>query len=211
MQLYESLYIFARYAQDIKYLFELMIDFGYRERKADEWTRKELTHYITLYNTILLDVCSYMDEYNKHFAAKAELQFKERIVELKRIAKPAVKKINKWSGLKEYRNQMIAHNFRVNEDTFSFNKLGQYNAPRTYADIALLRKYLMMVQTIIEAELQSELPNVNPYIQSFEVQNRTTNYETIEEDLKTVVDEINFFCKANNKPYLLELNAFLIL
>ncbi|SRR6266536_240428 len=211
MKLYESLYIFARYAQDIKYLFELMIDSGYRERKADEWNRKDLAHYITLYNTILLDVCSYIDEYNKHFLTKAEPQFKERILSVKKIAKPALKKVNEWTGLKEYRNQMIAHNFRVNEDAFSFNRLGQYNAPRTYSDIALLRKYLMMVQTIIEAEFQSELPYVNPYIKSFEVQKQKTNYETIEEDITGVVEEINSLCESNNKPYALQMNAFLIL
>lgn len=211
MRLYESLYIFARYAQDIKFLFELMIDCGYRERKADQWNRKELTHYITLYNTILMDMCSYIDEYNKHFASKAEQQFKDRIISLKKIARPAVKKINEWTGLKEYRNQMIAHNFRINEDVFSFTKLGQYNSPRTYADIALLRKYFMMVQTIIEAEFQNELPKVNPYIKGFEVQDRMTNYETIEEDLKTVVEKINSLCETNAKPYLLDLNAFLIL
>jgi hypothetical protein len=211
MRLYESLYIFARYAQDIKLLFELIIDFGYRERKSDEWNKKELTHYITMYNTILLDVCSYIDEYNKHFSSKSELQFKDRILSVKRIARPAFKKINEWSGLKEYRNQMIAHNFRVNEDIFSFNKLGQYKAPRTYADIAMLRKYLMMVQTIIEAEFQNELANVNPYIKDFPVQARTTNYETIEDDLQTVVANINSLCEIDNKPYLLDINAFLIL
>jgi len=188
-----------------------MIDSGYRERKADEWNRKDLAHYITLYNTILLDVCSYIDEYNKHFLTKAEPQFKERILSVKKIAKPALKKVNEWTGLKEYRNQMIAHNFRVNEDAFSFNRLGQYNAPRTYSDIALLRKYLMMVQTIIEAEFQSELPYVNPYIKSFEVQKQKTNYETIEEDITGVVEEINSLCESNNKPYALQMNAFLIL
>lgn len=211
MKLYESLYIFARYAQDIKYLFELMIDFGYRERKADEWNAKDLTHYITLYNTVLLDVCSYVDEYNKHFLNKAEAQFKERILSVKKIAKPAFQKVNDWTELKEYRNQMIAHNFRVNGDTFSFNRLGQYNAPRTYSDIALLRKYLMMVQTIIEAEFQPELPYVNPYIKSFEVQKRKTSYETIEDDLTAVVEEINSLCTAGNKPYLLDIASFLIL
>lgn len=211
MRLYESLYIFARYAQDIKFLFELIIDFGYRERKSDDWDRKELTHYITLYNTVLLDVCSYIDEYNKHFASKSESQFKDRILSVKRIAKPAFKKINEWSGLKEYRSQMIAHNFRVNEDIFSFNKLGQYKAPRTYADIAMLRKYLMMVQTIIEAEFQNELPNINPYIKGFTVQSRTTNHETIEDDLQNVVAKINSLCEVDNKPYLLDIDAFLIL
>lgn len=211
MKLYESLYIFARYAQDIKYLFELIIDFGYRERKANEWNAKDLTHYITLYNTVLLNVCSYIDEYNRHFLIEAELQFKERILSLKKIAKPAFKRVNKWTGLKDYRNEMIAHNFRVNGAVFSFNKHGQYNAPRTYADLAILRKYLMMVQTIIEAEFQPELQFVNPHIKEFEVKKGNTNYDTIDEDLTSVVKEINSLCESCNKPYVLDVNAFLML
>ena len=35
---------------------------------------------------------------------------------------------------------MIAHNFRINDDAFSFSMPGQYNAPETYRDLVLLRK-----------------------------------------------------------------------
>ena len=65
MKLYESLYIFLRYKQDIKFLFELIIDFGYQERKQDEWNLKDQAHYVTMYNAILMNSCSYLDEYNK--------------------------------------------------------------------------------------------------------------------------------------------------
>ena len=209
MKLYESLYIFLRYSQDIRFLFELMIDFGYRERKQDEWNLKEKTHYITLYNTILMNVCSYLDEYNKHFLSRAEEEYKQQILSIKKIAKPAFKKVNDWKDLKEYRNNMIAHNFRINGDVFSFNSLGHYNAPRTYRDIALLRKYLMMIQGVIEAEFRDEMSRINPFIKTFSVKEQQINYETIEDDLKGIVQEINLLCQENDKPYMLDVDLFM--
>lgn len=208
MKLYESLYIFLRYKQDINFLFELVIDFGYRERKQDEWNLKDQAHYVTMYNAILMNSCSYLDEYNKHFLSKSEPEFKDRILAVKKIAKPAFKKVNEWADLREYRNQMIAHNFRINDDAFSFNMLGQYNAPRTYRDLVLLRKHLMMIQGIIEGEFTHEMTNINAYIQSFPVQEQQVNYDNIEADIKTVVDEINLNCNNSGKGYILDLNVF---
>ena len=92
LKLYESLYIFLRYKQDINFLMEFIIDFNYHNRNTDEFTLKEKAHYLALYNTILMNVCSYLDEYNKHFMAKAEIEFHTRIQTIKKIAKPAFKK-----------------------------------------------------------------------------------------------------------------------
>lgn len=209
MKIYESLYIFSRYKQDIRYLFEIMIDSGYRERKQNDWNLKDQTHYVALYNTILLNSCSYLDEYNKHFLANSETKFHERIKSIKRIAKPALKEIYKWTGLRNYRNQMIAHNFRVDEREFSFNLIGEYDAPRTYADLALLRKHLMMIQGIIEAEFRSELPNLNAFINSFPVRKPVKQHPNVENELRSVLSEINHLCDIRGKDYNLDMNLFL--
>ena len=208
MKLHESLYIFLRYKQDIKYLFEYMIDLGYHSKNQDQWNLKEQTHYITLYNAILLNTCSYLDEYNNNFLANAENKFKDRILEVRKIAKPAFKKVNQWSDLREYRNHMIAHNFRINNNSFSFNMLGQYNVPRTYRDIVLLRKYLMMIQGIIDGEFNIEMLPINTFINSFPVKEQQVNYDTVEEDLKAVVDKINSNCHSHRKNYKLILDVF---
>ena len=106
---------------------------------------------------------------------------------------------------------MIAHNFRINDDEFSFKMLGQYNAPRTYRDLVLLRKYLMMIQGVIEAEFIIEMKNVNTHIKSFPVKEQLVNYDNIEADLKAVVDEINLNCNNCGKNYMLDINVFNIL
>ena len=210
LKLYESLYIFLRYKQDINFLMEIIIDFNYHNRNTDEFTFKEKTHYLALCNTIILNVCSYLDEYNKHFFAKSEIEFHARIQTVKKIVKPALKKINEWKDLREYRNHMIAHNFRIDGNIFSFNILGQHKAPRTYQDFVSLRKHLMMVHAIIEAEFHDEMPYINPFINSFPVGELKFNYETIEGDLKSVIDKINQLCIENRKRYTLSVDAFML-
>ena len=209
MKLYESLYIFSRYEQDIRYIMELLIDFGYNKKGQNDWNAKETSHYQTLYNTILMHTCSYQDEYNKNFLSNAEPEFQSRIKAVKKIAKPAFKKLNEWSDLRSYRNQMIAHNFRIDGNDFSFTKLGQYVAPRTYLDIVMLRKHLMMIHGIISAEFNTELNHVNSFLDSFPVQEQQIDYSNVEADLMSVLTEINKLCVDNEKPYELSVDLFL--
>lgn len=198
-----------RYKQDMIYLVEIMMDLEYHKRKQYEWNLKDQTHYVALYNTILMDICSYLDEYNDNFFQKAEEQFKGRILEIRKISKPAFKKIKEWKDLKEYRNQMIAHNFRINGNDFSFNMLGQYNAPRTWADLVLLRKNIFMINSVIEAEFNEEMKQINSFIRSFQVKEKKFNYDNIENDITDVVGEINQLCIANSKTYRLNIDYFM--
>ena len=211
MRIYESLYIFSRYEQDIRYLMELIMDFGYNKKGQNDWTPKETSHYQTLYNTILMNTCSYLDEYNKKFLVNAELDFHERIKTIRKIAKPALKRLDEWEDLRSYRNQMVAHNFRIDGNDFSFKKLGKYKAPRTYLDIVILRKHLMMVHGIISAEFGNELQNVNSFLNNFPVQEQQIDYSNIENGLHSVLTEINNLCEENSKPYRLTEALFMVL
>jgi hypothetical protein len=208
MKIYESLYIFSRYEQDIRYLMELIIDFGYNKKGQNDWTAKETSHYQTIYNTILMDACSYLDEYNKNFLHNAENEFHDRIKAVKKIARPAFKKVSEWTDLRSYRNQMVAHNFRIDGNDFSFKKLGQYKAPRTYLDIVMLRKHLMMIHGIIAAEFQEELRSINDFLNTFPVQEQQIDYSNVKADLLSVLDEINTLCENNSKPYKLSIELF---
>lgn|SRR5690348_5741159 len=190
---------------------KLIKDFGYDKKGQNDWTNKEISHYQILYNTILMNTCSYLDEYNKNFLINAEYKFHERIKTLKKIAKPAIKKLNEWKDLRTYRNQIVAHNFRIDGNDFSFKKLGQYKAPRTYLDIVMLRKHLMMIHGIISAEFENELKNVNSILDNFSVQEQQIDYSNVENDLKTLLSEINNLCKENLKPYRLTEQLFMIL
>ena len=104
---------------------------------------------------------------------------------------------------------MVAHNFRIDGNDFSFIKLGQYKAPRTYRDIVMLRKHLMMIHGIIAAEFHDELKNINDFLNAFPVQEQQIDYSHVETDLFSVLDEISTLCQTNGKPYKLSIDLYM--
>lgn len=87
---------------------------------------------------ILLKTSSFMDEWSNIFGVRTESDDQNKIITVKKIAKPAIKHINSWRGLREYRNQFIAHNFRNNEGQNVFLNKIQYHVPNSNGEIYLL-------------------------------------------------------------------------
>lgn len=87
---------------------------------------------------ILLKTSSFIDEWNKVFGVSTEVKDRSIIIQIKKVAKPALNYINSWTGLREYRNQFIAHNFRNNDGENVFLNKVQYYVPNTNAEIYLL-------------------------------------------------------------------------
>src|SRR5688572_5426697 len=110
MKLFESIYILQRYCEIIEVLTAVMTKNGYHRKR--EWNKHDTIHYFTLYQNVLLDVNSFLDEYENYFLSTSEEEFRERILAAKKIAKPAVDQIKSWKDLGNVRNEMIAHNWR---------------------------------------------------------------------------------------------------
>ena len=53
------------------------------------------------------------------------------------------------------------------------------------------------------------MSRINPFIKTFSVKEQQINYETIEDDLKGIVQEINLLCEENDKPYMLDVDLFM--
>ncbi|MVM37253.1 hypothetical protein GO730_05760 [Spirosoma sp. HMF3257] len=67
---------------------------------------------VSMVNQILIMICSFIDEWNDHFTPSNIPEFKDEIIRFKTVMKPVFKRINRWSNLKDYRNTVLAHNFR---------------------------------------------------------------------------------------------------
>lgn len=208
MKIKESLYIFAKYQSDITFLFQTLIDLGYHLKGDGDWTPKERVHYVTIYNTVLLNICSFLEEYDNHFLAFAENEFKERILRVKKIAKPAYNKVKEWRELKQYRNNIIAHTLRIDKKDFSLSKLGDYDSPRTYLDLVIIRKYFMMIYTIILMEFEEELSSINNFVRNFNQKNPPRKHENAAAELNNVVKKINVLLEESNSKNFLLLDQF---
>ncbi len=110
-------------------------------------------------NQIIILVCSFLDEWNQHLISNKIPEYSKDINDLKNILKPVFSRINKRSGLKEYRNTILAHNFRnkgfpiLNEDVISLN------IPITHEEFLGITQLL----NIVVVEVMDKFSNIISY------------------------------------------------
>lgn len=148
-----------------------------------------------LHNIFILS-CSYLDEWNNHFTHKKYPTYASKIEHLKKITKPALKKINSWSGLKSLRNVVFAHNLRDKngKSIFSSDEKLKFTFPMSYSEASLLIQLI----NIITEELYSTFSDITidinrSIIDSLEI---TINHIDTKRELKLIVEEIE---KLKNK------------
>jgi hypothetical protein len=121
---------------------QLMLEYKLTNAEIISQEHKRSVHYLALFNHSLLEICSFMEEYDKYFHSTLEEQFKSRIKELRKAANPAMKKVREWKDLRVYRNEMIAHPWRTgNGKQLSYKKLLIYDVPKSYMQLQLCRFY----------------------------------------------------------------------
>lgn len=111
----------------------------------------------SLMDMIIIDACSFIDEYNNFFGVTTEVEYKRKILEIKAICKPLISQINKWKDLRLIRNSFVAHNLRTKNNTMIFRTPLNYLAPRGPYEIELLNDIIQLISYIIEKEFQSEI------------------------------------------------------
>ena len=112
-------------------------EFSILDRNSFEDLKNDTIREALVYQ-ILIKSCSFMDEWNTIFGIRTEQEDQKQILALKAIAKPATQNIKAWSGLKEFRNHFIAHNFRNKKGKNVFLADRSYNSPQSDAEIYLL-------------------------------------------------------------------------
>jgi len=91
-----------------------------------------------LIHQILLNSCSFVDEWNKVFSSKANSEHHDIVVNVKKICKPAWDYIDSWKELRVFRNHFIAHNFRNDKNKSVFLNPQSYHSPRSHEELSLL-------------------------------------------------------------------------
>ncbi|MCD4663743.1 MAG: hypothetical protein K8R68_00635 [Bacteroidales bacterium] len=109
--------------------------------------------YFGVKSQILILACSYIDEWDNFLASKKNDKMDQRLIELKKQAKPAIDRIREWTGLKEFRNTVLAHNFRNKklnfESVFTNDYTDYLKIPDHITEIYLLSKCLDIATKIV--------------------------------------------------------------
>lgn len=123
------------YLDNIKYLNSF-----YAKMKYSTSVSGICQDYLSIY------CCSFLDEYEKVLTPKQFPDEAEKIVRLKRIVLPAYRQLKKWKDLKKFRNNVIAHNHRINGiSIFEHEQKIKYNIPATNEEFTLMADLVFII------------------------------------------------------------------
>ncbi|MBI3717425.1 MAG: hypothetical protein HY252_02380 [Sphingobacteriales bacterium] len=190
----ESVYHIVFYGNTARSLNALLSSAG--DRVGEDETM--ILRYSIQSNVMLMFV-SFMDELNKYlFEYNAEdIETKARVDAFKKIIDPILSKTNNWTDLRKFRNNVLAHNFRIDSDGYKSvhltGKLSEYNIPESTIDLATLLKYIDSISKITEQIFQNEYSEaialVNRFNKSPKKINQSIEKETNE--VNKVLIEVN--------------------
>jgi hypothetical protein len=153
----------TKFARDIGNRNSLIVDFGFPLMNSEEIKDKNLTLLNSLFYMTVIDAVSFLDEYQQVFGVKTEKYYKDRIIIVKAINKPFISKISEWKDLKEFRNQLLAHNLRKGKNgdfVFSIENI-DYNAPRDIYDLFLLSNLILFSTETLNSEFENEIKKID--------------------------------------------------
>ena len=97
-------------------------------------------------NHLIIYCCSFLDEFEKELTPSKYPDYSNKIIELKRITKPAMTRIKKWKDIKEHRNNIVAHNLRIKGNSiFDYIQPIKYKIPTTNGEFKLLADLIFLI------------------------------------------------------------------
>lgn len=119
------------------------------------------TIYDALASQIIIKSVAFIDEWNSYFGIKTEKKDYDKIIHVKKLAKPAYACLMEWKELYDYRNQALAHNHR-DKNKRNIYLIGKKfnNAPQTEGEILLLSFCIYKMAEIISKFFQEETVKV---------------------------------------------------
>lgn len=208
-QLKQSLGIMYYLKQTITEKLEFIIS-NCTDDHQDEHSAKiymEQAHFDTFRRMMILDACSFLEEYNEFFGVKTEEEYKARILVVKQVCKPFTTRIRQWKDIKTYRNTVLAHTMRNKNNEFVLidRSINQLNAPNTTLDYIMLQASIETIMTIIEQEFYSELKECLSELNKMDYSAPSKsgiNYDNFELIWSSMVLESTILTKQGGRNYL---------
>ncbi|MBY0478270.1 MAG: hypothetical protein K2Q24_11530 [Chitinophagaceae bacterium] len=149
---------------------------------------------------VLIDTVSLIDELNNYLFRhhSTEESVNSKISSYKQIIQPVLDQINLWEDLRKVRNNVLAHNYRIDgknnfESVHLSNKLHVYNFPSSLIDLGIIFKLVDVIATVAEEIFEDEYKEALLIINSFEnVKNK--KLQRLEDEIKninSVLQEVN--------------------
>lgn len=211
-RLVESIQIMTRFAREMGFRNQLLVDFGFPTKDSEKIIDKELTLLNSLFYLTVIDSVSFLDEYQQVFGVKTEKFFKDRIIITKSINRPLISKICEWKDLRDFRNNLLAHNLRKGENgvyVFSIENL-DYNAPRNLNDLFLLTNLVQFSTDTINSEFENEIKELDTNTtKEIKTNNRILSKDDVSKITIELLNKSNKEKIRNNRNYDFRINKTL--
>ncbi len=107
-------------------------------KQLDEFA--DTTLYMTSFCWILILTNSFLDEYDRYFTSSNSIM-NQRITKIKHKLKPAISRIRKWKDLKNFRNNVLVHNLRIDKRNYESVFIDDMRVP-SMGEIKMLDSYI---------------------------------------------------------------------
>jgi hypothetical protein len=211
-KLVESIQIMTRFAREMGYRNQLLVDFEFPTKKSEKIIDKELTLFNSLFYMTVIDSVSFLDEYQQVFGVKTENKYKDRIIITKAINKSLISKICEWKDLRDFRNNLLAHNLRKGKNgdyIFSIENL-DYNAPRNLNDLFLLTNLIQFSTDTINSEFENEIKEfASKTTRDIKPNNRILSKDDVSKITIELLKKANREKIRNNRDYVFRINSII--
>jgi len=203
IKLYESLFILYKCNRSNNQLWPVV-----NSHQNDEGAVKEIA--VILTNNIKMESVSFLDEFNGSFFRNIEDAYKARMMEVRQITAPIIKRIKKWKDLEKYRNNIVAHPWR-DKGKLAIPDPHFYNIPQTWFDVAVLVDLMNYLWELTKAEFNLELNEALLYVFKLKPPDKesTIKISDVNNDHHKMAEEVDIICKQLNKPYFLKVLHYL--
>lgn len=132
-------------------------------------------------NNCIIMFSSFLDEYANFNSHNLGKEIEDRIEYVRRQNKPGIKRINKWKDIKNFRNHLAAHNFKINGKSFFSDEVKnlEYIIPNTISE----KKLFLLITELICLNIRDEFPEILFYM---DPENRMID------KMKIIGEEIDF-------------------
>jgi len=150
-------------------------------------------------NNVIVFANSYLEEFNKQLIVGKFPQYADRIITYRRIVSPALKRIEKWTDLRNVRNELLVHNYRVKGTSIfsTTHQLREYNAPFKDQEILLLGELILLINKQLIVFFPDEIKNIlgdnDRIIDKYKA---TANQVNFREEITTITKEVENLKKA---------------
>lgn len=148
--------------------------------------------FVSTCSLVTIQTVSFLEEF-KRFKVPAEDELHGEVLSMRKALKPAIKGLEEWSELREFRNSVLAHNLRSQSDAYNsvFQRgLDSYDAPKNGHDFAVVISCVSIVKQAVEHRFKVQLNRLEAFVKAHRKPSIPARYQSAEA-MSTAINNIS--------------------